>query len=105
MKKKLLTVVLAAAVVGAAALAFVLLGGRSGRDVTFFLTSDTHYGLSPAAEKADGSTVEAMNRLPGTDFPREIGGRVEVPRGVAVLGDLVNNSAGPEGQAAWRRFT
>lgn len=93
------------AVVGAAALIFILWPGPAARDITFFLTSDTHYGLDPAVDDADGKTVEAMNRLPGTAYPKEIGGAVGAPRGVAVLGDLVNNADGPDGPAQWRRFT
>jgi len=104
-KRNLLRAAAALAVVGAVALAFILLGGRPGRDVTFFLASDTHYGLSPEVDKADGRVVEAMNLLPGTAFPKEIGGTVGVPRGVAVLGDLVNNGDGPEGPVQWRQFT
>jgi len=104
-RRHLLATLLALAAIGAAALVFVLLSGRPARDVTFFLTSDTHYGLSPAVDDADGKTVEAMNLLPGTAFPEEIGGAVGPPRGVAALGDLVNNADGPDGPAQWRRFT
>lgn len=104
-KKRLLTALLVLGAVGAAALTFVLLSGRPARDVTFFLTSDTHYGLSPAVNDADGKTAEAMNLLPGTAFPEEIGGTVGTPRGVAVLGDLINNADSPDGLVQWHRFS
>jgi flagellar basal body-associated protein FliL len=59
MKKNRLRLILLAAlaVVLAAALAFVLLSGWPVRDVTFFLTSDTHYGLSPSVGEANAKTV------------------------------------------------
>ena len=104
-RNRLLTALLALAAIGASALVFVIFSGRPARDVTFFLTSDTHYGLSPSVGEANAKTVDAMNRLPGTAFPGEIGGKVGTPRGVAVLGDLVNDAGAPDGLVQWQRFT
>jgi len=104
-RQRQITALLALAAVGAAALVFVTFSGRPARDITFFLTSDTHYGMSSAADEADGRTVEAMNRLPGTAYPAEIGGAVGATLGVAVLGDLVSNAGAPDGLAQWHRFS
>jgi hypothetical protein len=107
MKKSSLRLALAAVVVIAAAwgLFFLLFTPRPAPEITFFLASDTHYGLSPTVAAVNGKTVDAMNSLPGTAYPPDIGGTVAVPRGVAVLGDLTNDGAAPEHVADWRQFT
>src|SRR4030042_4201915 len=65
---------------------------RSDRTaVTFFLVSDTHYGVSPTVADANQRTIKAMNTLPGTLFPDRIGGRVQEPSGIIVLGDIVED--------------
>jgi len=100
MKKRQLLVALPAFVLVAAAV-FFLLPRPPAYEITFFLTSDTHYGLSPTVAEANERTVDAMNRLPGTAYPRNLAGTVAVPRGVAVLGDLTNDAVTSE----WREFT
>jgi hypothetical protein len=77
-------------------------GGAAGAatygDVTFYVVSDLHYGIdvSTGAETATGmvganqATIDSMNKLPGTHYPASIGGVVDTPRGVLVLGDLTN---------------
>ena len=82
---------------------FVLKG--PGYEVTFFLTSDTHYGMSRTVGAADRETIDAMNTLPGTAYPPGIGGAVARPRGVVVLGDLINDASGPDGPRQWAEFT
>jgi len=78
---------------------------RSGqRPVTFFLVSDTHYGVSPTVADANRRTIKAMNTLPGTLFPDQLGGRVQQPSGVVVLGDIVDDGAGPVGTQSWEEF-
>lgn len=104
MKKRALLVGLLLIVAAAAGTAYLLLRAPA-YEVTLFLASDTHYGLSPTVAEADERTIDAMNRLPGTAFPRGMGGVVGPPRGVAVLGDLVDNAAAPDAAVAWRRFT
>jgi cytolysin (calcineurin-like family phosphatase) len=73
-------------------------------DITFFITSDLHYGVSPTVAAANGLTVEAMNGLAGEPYPEAIGGRVAVPRGVVVLGDIVENGNAPEAARWWSEF-
>ena len=65
--------------------------GKPARDLTFFVVSDTHYGLSPAGDRTVPLLVDRMNALPGTDYPAALGGKVGVPRGVLHLGDITND--------------
>ena len=58
--------------------------------VTFFVASDSHFGATGMAE-TNRVLVEQMNSLPGTDYPAEIGGHVETPRGVLFTGDTTDN--------------
>ena len=106
MKKRTLRILaavfLAAAAVTAALL--VLIPKRAAEGITFFVTSDTHYGLSQTVAAANEKTIDAMNALPGTAFPREVGGAVATPRGVAVLGDLTNDGDTPGFSISWRLF-
>jgi predicted phosphodiesterase len=73
--------------------------------VTFFLVSDTHY----LADKANAGKLDArsagltsrllatLNRLPGTDIPRESGGgKVLDPRGVIHSGDCIDTGDKPD---------
>lgn len=61
------------------------------RDLTFFFTADTHYGLGiDDFEAANKATIAAMNTLPGTPYPSAIGGIVGTPAGVLVAGDLTD---------------
>jgi 3',5'-cyclic AMP phosphodiesterase CpdA len=87
----------------AGALCLILLK-RPSYDITFFLTSDLHYGLSATVAAANEATIDAMNFLPGTVYPEGIGGKVMAPRGVVVLGDLTNDGSGPEASGSWRAF-
>jgi len=78
---------------------------RASYEVTFFLTSDLHYGVSPTVAAANAMTVEAMNALPGGTWPAGPGGGpIGVPRGVAVLGDLIDDGADPQAPEWWRGF-
>ena len=58
--------------------------------VTFFVASDSHFGALGMSE-LNRSLVEQMNALPGTDYPPELGGRVDTPRGVLFTGDTTDN--------------
>jgi cytolysin (calcineurin-like family phosphatase) len=64
---------------------------KAPRDLTFFVVSDTHYGLSPEGDKTIPLLVDKMNQLAGTDYPAAIGGKVGKPRGVIHIGDVTNN--------------
>ena len=58
--------------------------------LTFFVASDSHFGAAGMSE-LNRSIVEQMNALPGAEYPPEIGGRVERPRGVLFTGDTTDN--------------
>jgi hypothetical protein len=84
---------------------------KKGMDLTFLVTGDTHVGFwekIPIPGKPEGVplddvhriAIDAMNGLPGTPFPPAIGGRVGVPRGLLVAGDLTEMGAPHE----WARF-
>jgi len=63
-------------------------------DITFFVCSDTHYGATVEENATRTAGVELMNTLPGTSYPDALGsGTVGVPRGVLVLGDLIDDGA------------
>ena len=62
----------------------------AGTDLTFFLTSDVHYGNNTATNDTNRNRmVGYMNNLPGTDYPTAFGGKVAAPRGVVIAGDLI----------------
>jgi hypothetical protein len=58
--------------------------------VTFFVASDSHFGARGMSE-LNRVVVGQLNDLPGTPYPPEIGGSVEVPRGVLFTGDTTDN--------------
>jgi cytolysin (calcineurin-like family phosphatase) len=60
------------------------------RTFTFFVGSDSHFGAAGMVE-VNRALIEQMNALPGTEYPPQVGGRVEVPRGVLFTGDLTDN--------------
>lgn len=69
-------------------------------DLTFFVVSDLHYGLSAGGDETIPKLVDLMNGLPGTEYPEKIGGKVGVPRGVIQIGDITN-----DGKAVnWEKF-
>lgn len=74
-------------------------------DITFFVTSDTHYGRENNAE-LNRQTIDLMNALPGTSLPANVGGGiVRTPRGVVLNGDLLDegfNQATAPG--LWQEF-
>jgi cytolysin (calcineurin-like family phosphatase) len=72
----------------------------ASRDLTFFLVSDTHYGLSAEGDKTIPKLIDAMNQLPGSPYPVSVGGKVGKPSGVLHTGDITN-SAKP---AEWNLF-
>jgi len=75
-----------------------------GRDVTFLATSDSQCVATADAEHnlRNQATIREMNELPNRRWPAQFGaGLISKPRGVVVLGDLVER-AGREGE--WGRF-
>jgi cytolysin (calcineurin-like family phosphatase) len=77
-------------------------GGKAaaGEDLTFFVVSDTHYGLSPVGDATIPLLVDKMNALPGTPYPAALGGSVGAPRGVIHVGDVTNDGKA----ASWDKF-
>lgn len=72
------------------------------RDITFFVASDTHFGV-PGIEERNRRLIEELNGLPGRDYPAPIVGRVGTPRGVLITGDLTDYSTEEQWQA-FERF-
>ncbi len=76
--------------------------------ITFFVTSDSHYTVTREPERNDRNkaTIERMNALPGVAWPEKLGGGpIGKPRGVLVLGDLVDLGDKPdETPGQWRQF-
>ena len=77
----------------------------AGRNLTFFVIGDTHYGRNENTTAYNQALIDAMNSLPGTPFPSgTIRGIVKPPRGVAVLGDLVDHGDKKIGLKEWEEF-
>jgi 3',5'-cyclic AMP phosphodiesterase CpdA len=72
---------------------------KGGLDVTFFVTSDTHFGVR-GIERWHQMVVDTMNGMPRHPLPSALGGKVAKPRGVLITGDLTDNDK-PE---QWRAF-
>lgn len=66
-------------------------------DITFFAYSDCHYGAEPAGKPVvrRRPQVQWINDLPGTAWPKSIGGEVAEPLGVIMTGDLIDHGADP----------
>jgi hypothetical protein len=72
------------------ALAAALLQAPAAPEITFFVASDSHFGARGMGE-LNRELVAQMNGLPGTPYPPELGGLVDVPRGVLFTGDTTDN--------------
>lgn len=73
----------------------------TSHSLTFFMISDLHYNWPAAGDfTLQRAAVKAMNELPGVAFPKAVGGVVAAPRGVVVLGDLVESNK-DQAYAAW----
>jgi hypothetical protein len=73
-----------------------LLTWPSRAAVTFFSYSDIHYGADDGGRRpptVQSAKVPLINALPGQPYPEAIGGVVEVPRGILMPGDLINDGA------------
>ena len=65
-------------------------------DLTFFTCSDTHYREVAGSNATQTAIIDMMNALPGKEYPASVGGgKVGVPRGVIVPGDLVDTGQAP----------
>lgn len=85
-----------------ALLVIALATAPAAEDVTFFVTSDPQVNIPKWGTAGTEHTILVMNGLPGQAFP--FGGTVEEPRGVLVLGDLVDDIANRENWARYQRF-
>ncbi|MBI5834531.1 MAG: metallophosphoesterase [Armatimonadetes bacterium] len=70
-------------------------------DVTFYVCSDSHYGVTDTVAAANRGTIDFMNQLPGVLLPPALGeGVVLTPRGVVVTGDLTDSGTAEQ----WAEF-
>jgi hypothetical protein len=63
------------------------------RDVTFFVASDTHYGIDQdeTNESGNKSAIALLNTLAGQPYPNRDFGVIAEPRAVLVPGDLTDS--------------
>lgn len=74
-------------------------------DVTFLVVSDTHYTPEPASSAGVRSVIDALNWIPGTPYPDDLGGCVRTPRGVLHTGDMTDSGEAPFSPSVWKMFT
>jgi cytolysin (calcineurin-like family phosphatase) len=72
-------------------------------DLTFIVTSDTHFGAGNIAA-SHVRAIEAMNGIAGRPFPSGIDGRAGTPLGVLVSGDLTEDGRPEEWEAFVRHY-
>ena len=81
---------------------------RPTGDVTFIVTSDSHYASFRNLDRNDRNkaSIERMNTITGVEWPGKLGGgRISSPRGVLVLGDLIDDGdRRDETSVQWRNF-
>ena len=75
-------------------------------NMTFFVAADLHYGGSVRARDINRLMVETMNSIPGQGFPEEfrIKGKIRSPRGVIILGDIVDDGSSSDVQKFWQEY-
>ncbi len=90
----------------------VLRAAPATSPVSFFLVGDTHYcaddgeatAMKAVSLQTNQSLVDWLNRLPGTDFPSDLGGgKVPDPAGVIHAGDLIDTGDKPRTTQVDRR--
>jgi hypothetical protein len=80
---------------------------QSVTNITFYATSDTHYGQTGTAAGMSKDTARArmvgyLNTLPGTAYPASVGGgTVAVPRAVLIAGDMIEF----QDSVQWENYT
>lgn len=86
----------------------VLASGGDGDRIVFIVTSDSHYVSSKNLDRIgrNKATIDRMNGIEGTAWPEKLGGgKVGKPRGVLVLGDLIDDGdKREETPVQWRHF-
>jgi hypothetical protein len=73
-------------------------------EFTFFVITDTHYTADPASYAGTRAVIDALNWLPGADYPAALGGTVRTPLGVLHGGDMLDDGGGPAAAETWRVF-
>lgn len=74
--------------------------GVGADSYTFFATGDPQINVEKWGAAGTEQTINWMNHRPGSDFPA--GGEVGVPKGVLILGDLVDDLKNPENWATYK---
>jgi hypothetical protein len=85
--------------------AFRTQDAASDEEFTFFVVTDTHYTAEPASYAGVRAVIDAMNWLPGADYPDGLGGTVCTPVGVIHGGDMLDDGGGPTASLVWSVFT
>jgi len=76
------------------------------RNLTFFLIGDTHYGFNENTAAYNQAVIDEINALPGTPYPEAaFTGKVKIPKGVVVLGDLVEHGHKKIGLKEWEEYS
>ena len=82
--------------------------GKGADSIVFIVTSDSHYVSSRNLDRIgrNKATIDRMNAIEGTPWPERLGGgKVGKPRGVLVLGDLIDDGdKRGETPVQWRHF-
>lgn len=74
----------------------LMMSAARATELTFFTCSDTHYREAAASNTVQAALIDIINAIPGKEFPAELGGgKVAVPRGVIVPGDLIDSGQAP----------
>ena len=84
----------------------------AGDGVTFLVTSDSHYDAFENEDRNERNraTIGQMNEIGGVAWPESLGGgAIGKPRGVLVLGDLIDDGdrkldGKPQSEQQWRYF-
>lgn len=80
---------------------FLLAAQAEAVDITFLVTSDCQSGV-PEKDARNQATIREMNEITQRRWPAKFGAEpIGKPRGVAVLGDLVEHSGR---EVEWNRF-
>jgi hypothetical protein len=97
LKYSLVVVLAAVLVLSAGSCATKPSGGaryRSTRDATFLVTSDCHYDAFENEDRNERNrdTIKEMNAIARGSWPEKLGGGpIRQPRGVLVLGDIIDD--------------
>lgn len=87
----------------------IVLACDEPESITFLVTSDSHYEAIDKVERNEKNlaTIRRMNEIAEIEWPANLGGgKIETPRGVLVLGDLIDDGdKRGETDIEWEHFT